>query len=262
MRTGDETWSPWRASMATTVSASTTTALVLGMSQPGTAAEGRLGVPSTIDAAVALAVAALGSVAGAVLTVGCALMTLSALLRVGGHASQRLDAAAARLTPGALRRAVAVTVTAGLAVGATTTVAGAAEADLGWTVTSPGALTVAPVADPTGQGEHTGEVTHEAGRAAVSSSDPGGSPAAPPPEASPPAAAEAPPATSYTVVAGDSLWRIAAAHLPATAEVADIATAWPRWYEANRSTVADPDVIHPGQVLLAPDTAPSNEETS
>jgi nucleoid-associated protein YgaU len=59
------------------------------------------------------------------------------------------------------------------------------------------------------------------------------------------------------VVAGDSLWLIAARRLGPDATDAAIAAAWPRWYAANRTVVgADPDMIIPGQVLTAPSAAP------
>lgn len=50
---------------------------------------------------------------------------------------------------------------------------------------------------------------------------------------------------SYTVVAGDSLSKIA------KREYGD-ATAWPRIYEANRGIIKNPDLIHPGQTLRIP----------
>ena len=67
-------------------------------------------------------------------------------------------------------------------------------------------------------------------------------------------AQSAPPAVGTVLVAaGDTLWAITARHLPADATDAQIAAAWPRWYEANRSAIgADPDVIRPGQVLTVP----------
>lgn len=55
------------------------------------------------------------------------------------------------------------------------------------------------------------------------------------------------------VAAGDSLWTIAAAHLPASASTAAVDRAWRRWYAANRSVIGpDPDLIVPGQLLLPP----------
>ncbi|SDO27027.1 LysM domain-containing protein [Nakamurella panacisegetis] len=58
---------------------------------------------------------------------------------------------------------------------------------------------------------------------------------------------------------GDSLWSIAAAHLPAGASPAEITQAWHRWYAANKSVIgADPDRILPGQILLPP-TQPNGE---
>lgn len=52
---------------------------------------------------------------------------------------------------------------------------------------------------------------------------------------------------------GDSLWTIAARHLGPDATDVDVARAWPRWYQANRAAIgADPDLILPGTVLVAP----------
>lgn len=62
---------------------------------------------------------------------------------------------------------------------------------------------------------------------------------------------------AVTVRRGDTLWDIAARHLPQGATDAEIAAAWPRWYEANSSTIGDdPDLILPGQRLVAPGDAP------
>lgn len=61
---------------------------------------------------------------------------------------------------------------------------------------------------------------------------------------------------AVTVRRGDTLWDIAARHLPQGATDAEIAAAWPRWYEANSSTIGDdPDLILPGQRLVAPGDA-------
>lgn len=58
---------------------------------------------------------------------------------------------------------------------------------------------------------------------------------------------------TVTVEPGDTLWAIAARHLPAGADDAQIAAAWPAWYAANRGTIGErPDLIHPGQLLAPP----------
>ncbi|GMA25171.1 hypothetical protein GCM10025864_29300 [Luteimicrobium album] len=80
-----------------------------------------------------------------------------------------------------------------------------------------------------------------------------------PPTASTPTAARAADTgrpTRVTVHHGDSLWAIAAAHLGPHASDAEIARAWPRWYETNRHVIgADPDLLLPGTVLVAPEPA-------
>jgi nucleoid-associated protein YgaU len=70
----------------------------------------------------------------------------------------------------------------------------------------------------------------------------GASSTAPPP--APPA--PAPVARTYTVMAGDSLSKIAK-HLYGKASL------WPRIFEANKDKIKNPDLIHPGQVLTIPD---------
>jgi len=120
-----------------------------------------------------------------------------------------------------------------------------------------------------------------AANGAPSTSDPAStataSPSAPPPPAASagPARPDAPAAASPTpashllappvrpaagtepatvvVLRGDSLWRIAARHLPAGADDAQIAAAWPAWYQANADVIgADPGLLLPGQVLVVP----------
>ena len=52
---------------------------------------------------------------------------------------------------------------------------------------------------------------------------------------------------------GDTLWDIAARHLPAGASPGQVAVEWPRWYAANRAVVgADPHHIEPGMRLVPP----------
>ena len=63
----------------------------------------------------------------------------------------------------------------------------------------------------------------------------------------PPAKAAAPPAPrTYTVVAGDSLSKIA------KREYGD-ANEWRRIFDANRDQLSNPDLIHPGQKLVIPE---------
>jgi hypothetical protein len=61
------------------------------------------------------------------------------------------------------------------------------------------------------------------------------------------------PRDAVVVQPGDSLWAIAADHLPAHVSPALIAAAWPAWWSSNRDAIgADPDLIHPGLVLHPP----------
>jgi len=58
---------------------------------------------------------------------------------------------------------------------------------------------------------------------------------------------------SVVVHPGDSLWSLAADHLPAGATTADTAAAWRLIYAANRDQLSSPHVIEPGQRLELPD---------
>lgn len=60
---------------------------------------------------------------------------------------------------------------------------------------------------------------------------------------------------TYVVGRGDCLWDIAEAFLARSGQPTDVAAvgaAVTAWWETNRSQIADPDVIFPGQVLNAP----------
>jgi nucleoid-associated protein YgaU len=62
-------------------------------------------------------------------------------------------------------------------------------------------------------------------------------------------------ADAVVVRGGDSLWSIAAHHLPPDPSDADIDTAWRAWYSTNEQVIGDnPDLIKPGQLLLPPTT--------
>jgi nucleoid-associated protein YgaU len=81
--------------------------------------------------------------------------------------------------------------------------------------------------------------------------------ATPAPTYSHPAAVRPEPTRSQqdavVVRGGDTLWGIAERALGPTAAAADVAAAWPRWWAANRDVIGpDPDLIHPGQRLVAP----------
>ena len=76
----------------------------------------------------------------------------------------------------------------------------------------------------------------------------GGSSTAPPaPAPTPPAPTPAAAATprTYTVAAGDNLSKIAK-------KFYGDANQWKKIFEANRDTLKNPDLIHPGQVLKIP----------
>jgi nucleoid-associated protein YgaU len=74
----------------------------------------------------------------------------------------------------------------------------------------------------------------------------GGSSTAPPASTSPTAADAPLAARTYTVAAGDNLSKIAKRFY-------GNANKWKRIFEANRDTIKNPDLIHPGQVLKIPD---------
>lgn len=60
-------------------------------------------------------------------------------------------------------------------------------------------------------------------------------------------------AVEVVVAPGDSLWSIVAGRLGPLATAADVAEAWPAWFEANRLVIGDdPSFLLPGQILQAP----------
>ena len=74
------------------------------------------------------------------------------------------------------------------------------------------------------------------------------------PVGGPPAATHAPAADVLTVRPGDTLWDLAASSLRPHATDAAVDRTWRAWYAANRGAVGpDPDLLLPGQRLVAPD---------
>lgn len=60
------------------------------------------------------------------------------------------------------------------------------------------------------------------------------------------------PGATVVVTAGDTLWSIAAKHLPPDSAPHTIERRWRRIWRDNRSVIGDnPDLIHPGQRLVA-----------
>jgi nucleoid-associated protein YgaU len=58
---------------------------------------------------------------------------------------------------------------------------------------------------------------------------------------------------SHVVRAGESLWSITAHYLGPNAKISDIATAWPRLFELNRTIIgSNPRLVLPGQRLELP----------
>jgi nucleoid-associated protein YgaU len=55
---------------------------------------------------------------------------------------------------------------------------------------------------------------------------------------------------------GDTLWQIVQRWLGPGATDAEVSSAWPQWYAANRAVIGDnPALIQPGQLLHAPGAA-------
>jgi LysM repeat protein len=233
--------------------------------------------PAPVDALLALGASLLCAALLALAAVGA---TLSLAVVLSGQVAGGLGRLALLLTPQVVRAAiglaVGVTVIAGPVVGASTASA----------TTSPTVTAAARTHQPPERPHQTPQLP------------PGWSPDRP---AAPDLGAEASTAQSVTtapgtnfsaggagtrgsgtagprsvvvVHRGDTLWAIAARHLGPAATDTQVAAEWPRWHAANRSTIgADPDLILPGQHLVAPqghlptdrtpgDRAPTSNEES
>ncbi|NCT91372.1 LysM peptidoglycan-binding domain-containing protein [Cellulomonas sp. APG4] len=218
------------------------------------------------DAVTALG-ALLATVAALLLLPGLAVSWLAVTGSLVGVRPRALERAAALLTPVVVRRVLAAGLGAGLGLGLMAP-ATAADVDLGWGATSatdPSEQTEPPPVDaataatpaapvPGSDVARTADVTGPAREPTPGTSVELLEPVADGPERSG--------QQDVVVEAGDTLWHIAARSLddPTTAE---IAAAWPRWWDANRDVLDDPDLIHPGQELRAPAPAvhvPSKEQ--
>jgi resuscitation-promoting factor RpfA len=215
---------------------------------------------ATYDELLASAVAAAAWTAFGYLVLVLAATSLGALPGAAGRACQ---AVAEAVTPAACRRvarlAVGLTVAAG-SVTSTVPAATAAGADR--------AAVPAAVAEPAATA-HDDSAPHPGLSALPAIGRPGqvggwvpevpSATAGPAPSvrlvAAAPRDTEA--VTDEVVVrGGDSLWRVAERALGPDATDAEIATEWPRWYDANRDVVGDdPDLLLPGTVLRPPSQA-------
>lgn len=246
--------------------------------------------PRAIEDLVELAVCSGGSLVGAWLALSGLAALVCLLVRAGGRRWRAGEAAIARLAPGVIRRAarigVTVTVSAGLALPGTAALAAetpqdaraasssSASIDLGWTTTPASSERSATTGeaergdlvaaiDPTWQSTSSTADTADTADTGSASGD-AVRPDAVAPTVAPvqtatatahpaPLHSRADEAASVVVLRGDTLWSIAARSLDAGATDAQIAVATARWFDTNRSVIGDdPDVILPGQELLAP----------
>lgn len=189
-------------------------------------------------AAVGLAAAAVGCAAVAVWLLAALLAVLAVLAE--RRRWVRVGRLCRRLSPALLRRAAATV------LGAQLLVVPAAVADDAPSPFWPG-------------GDATAAVGEQLPGTGTAPARPAPPPVAPPDEgtrggAAPPLSVRTVDGT-VTVVRGDTLWSLAAAQLGAGASDAQIAAAWPVWYQHNRHVLTDgPDRLLPGQQLLVPGT--------
>jgi hypothetical protein len=156
----------------------------------------------------------------------------------GGRPAGAAAAVVGRIAPAGVRRLVALSL--GLSVAAAVATASPALADTDSHAPGP-RLPVASLDWPTA----TAAPDLDWNPAAAGPTAPGPSPR--PERATTHAAA-------VVVRPGDSLWAVAAQHLPPDATAAAIAQTWPTWWWANRAAIgADPGLIHPGLLLTPPD---------
>lgn len=185
------------------------------------------------DDAVALVAAASAAAGSAWFALMSALTVATLDWRRRGTRRSRFAVAVHALAPRLVHRMAAVALSAGIVVGPAQAALAAGPFDPSWAGAGaagrPGGVSSSAPAQtgPSTQRRPVGE--HSPGALAVAA------------------------AVSVVVRPGDSLWSIAARHLPPGSSADDVARAWPRWYQANRAAIGDdPDLIVPGQTLTAP----------
>ena len=208
----------------------------------------------TVDELLGGALMLAGLAVGLWLTLWTSISSIHLIAASLGIRDRRTEAILARHAPAVLRRFVAAALGASLVVGGAPAFAARdattppEELDLGWSNSapaSPAPISPAPAGRPA---PHTSPALPP-GPAAQSSPPSVPAPASPPATRGTPTGAH----TTVVVLRGDSLWSIAATHLPRGATDAEIAAAWPLWYRANVSTIGpDPNRIVPGQILAVP----------
>jgi nucleoid-associated protein YgaU len=189
-----------------------------------------------------------------VLALGVLLELLSRVPGAVGSGARRVGEV---VTPRLVRRVVGVALGAVVAAGAAPGVAAATPAAVALAPAPPPDPSFAPPPNPGWAAPGTSSSASGAGwvpSAPVVRAQPDVRVLSPAPRVS--ATGNAP--VEVVVRRGDSLWSIAARHLGTDASDAEIARAWPAWFEANRGVVGDdPDLLRPGQLLRAPDAVPS-----
>src|SRR3954469_23601605 len=227
--------------------AATAAGLVLLASAPSPAAAGAtLAAPTAAPDPLAPLLAVVSLAAWLLLSWLLVVAAAASLAQLPGATGRAASAVTRRLAPVAVRRLVEVSLGLSVATGVLAASPASAGTDL-------------PPAPPAAATASLDWPTPPAANAAPALDwDP--APAAAPVVDAMPAPARAAAPVARTVVAGpvvvrpgDSLWAVAADHLPADATDAQVAQAWPSWWAANRAAVgSDPDLIHPGLHLTPP----------
>ena len=229
------------------------------------ASGGRLTGGSGTGALIGLAAAVIGCAVVVVWTLAAALAVLAVL--AGHHRWERLAGICGRCSPALLRRAA--TAALGLQLLAAPGAAADDHPSPFWDAGASAQEATPPAPQETPPASHAPAPTPEAPGSvrqpgSGAGSDPDRDRDREPAPVAPTAPTPCPPRTgasaaertvdgAVTVVHGDTLWSLAAAHLGPAASDVEVARAWPRWYALNRHVLADgPHRLLPGQRLLVP----------